>query len=93
MLKLKLLLKVLGALRRCVLCLQSLYGNTQFLTAPHVHRSSFWQSIVDNNLSEGVRRWLELLDRSASYRDRAIPMADMSTGDGATHERLNVILA
>jgi transcription factor SPN1 len=34
-----------------------------------------------------------IIKRSASYRDRAIPMADMSTGDGATHERLNVILA
>jgi len=136
-LKLKLLPKVMGALRK----------------------SSLWQSIVDNNLLEGVRRWLEplpdkslpalniqreifgilptldidtavlkesklgrivlfytkckrvtpditrtadslvsawsrpIIKRSASYRDRAIPMADMSTGDGATHERLNVILA
>jgi hypothetical protein len=151
-LKLKLLPKVMGALRRCVLYPQSLYGNTQFSTAPHVHRSSFWQSIVNNNLLEGARRWLEpppdrsrpapniqreifsilptldidtavlkesklglivlfytkckrvtldltrtadalVSDRSASYRDRAIPTADMSTGDGATHERLNVILA
>ncbi|KAF8501628.1 hypothetical protein F5888DRAFT_1251294 [Russula emetica] len=136
-LKLKLLSKVMGALRK----------------------SSLWQSIVDNNLLEGVRRWLEplpdkslpalniqreifsilptldidtavlkesklgrivlfytkckrvtpditrtadqlvsawsrpIIKRSASYRDRAIPMADMSTADGATHERLNVILA
>jgi len=136
-LKLKLLTKVMGALRK----------------------SSLWQSIVDNNLLEGVRRWLEplpdkslpalniqreifgilptldidtavlkesklgrivlfytkckrvtpdiirtadalmsawsrpIIKRSASYRDRAIPTADMSTGDGATHERLNVILA
>jgi transcription factor SPN1 len=34
-----------------------------------------------------------IIKRSASYRDRAIPTAVMSTGDGATHERLNVILA
>lgn len=35
-----------------------------------------------------------IIKRSASYRDRAIPMADMSAADGgATHERLNVILA
>ena len=157
--KLKLLHKVMGALRKCVLSPQSFYGNTHFSTAPHVHRSSLWQSIVDNNLLEGVRRWLEplpdkslpalniqrdifnilptldidtavlkesklgrivffytkckrvtpditrtahtlmdawsrpIIKRSASYRDRAIPTADMSTGDGATHERLNVILA
>lgn len=157
-LKLKLLPKVVGTLRKCVLFPQRFYGNTQFSTA-HVHRSSLWQSIVDNNLLEGVRRWLEplpdkslpalniqreifiilptldidtavlkesklgrivlfytkckrvtpditrtadqlvsawsrpIIKRSASYRDRAIPMADMSTNDGATHERLNVILA
>ncbi|KAH9010664.1 hypothetical protein EDB85DRAFT_2048788 [Lactarius pseudohatsudake] len=132
MVKLKLLPKVMGALRK----------------------SSLWQSIVDNNLLEGVRRWLEplpdkslpalniqkdffrilpsldidtavlkesklgrivlgwtpdivriadslvsawsrpIIKRSASYRDRAIPTADVSTGDGgAPHERLNVILA
>ncbi|KAH9964358.1 hypothetical protein BGW80DRAFT_1347926 [Lactifluus volemus] len=137
-LKLKLLPKVMGALRK----------------------SSLWQSIVDNNLLEGVRRWLEplpdkslpalniqkefftilpvldidtavlkesklgrivlfytkckrvtpditrtadalvsawsrpIIKRSASYRDRAIPTADMSAADGgAPHERLNVILA
>jgi transcription factor SPN1 len=158
-LKLKLLSKVMGALRKCVLFPQRFYGNTQISTALHVHRSSLWQSIVDNNLLEGVRRWLEplpdkslpalniqreifsilptldidtavlkesklgrivlfytkckrvtpditrtadqlvsawsrpIIKRSASYRDRAIPMADMSTTDGATHERLNVILA
>jgi len=136
--KLKLLPKVMGALRK----------------------TSLWQSIVDNNLLEGVRRWLEplpdkslpglniqkeifsilptldidtavlkesklgrivlfytkckrvtpditrtadslvstwsrpIIKRSASYRDRAIPTANMSAGDGgAPHERLNVILA
>jgi len=137
-LKLKSLPKVMGALRK----------------------SSLWQSIVDNNLLEGVRRWLEplpdkslpalniqkdifsilptldidtavlkesklgrivlfytkckrvtpdivrtadslvsawsrpIIKRSASYRDRTIPTADMSAPNGgATHERLNVILA
>jgi transcription factor SPN1 len=126
----------------------------------YIHRNSLWQSIVDNNLLEGVRRWLEplpdkslpalniqkeifgilptldidtavlkesrlgrivlfytkskrvtsditrtanslvsawsrpIIKRSASYRDRAIPTANMSAADGgATHERLNVILA
>lgn len=35
-----------------------------------------------------------IIKRSASYRDRAIPTANMSAADGgATHERLNVILA
>ncbi|KAI0264402.1 hypothetical protein BC834DRAFT_882906 [Gloeopeniophorella convolvens] len=136
--KLRLLSKVMNALRK----------------------SSLWQSIVDNNLMEGVRRWLEPLPdkslpalniqreffgilptldidtavlkesklgrivlfytkckrvhtdimrtavnlvamwsrpitkRSASYRDRAVRVADMSAADsGAPHESLNVILA
>jgi transcription factor SPN1 len=159
-LKLKLLPKVMGALRKYVLYLEIFYDGAHYLATLCIHRSSLWQSIVDNNLLEGVRRWLEplpdkslpalniqkeifgilptldidtavlkesklgrivlfytkckrvtpditrtadalvsawsrpIIKRSASYRDRAIPMADMSAADGgATHERLNVILA
>ncbi|KAI0065326.1 hypothetical protein BV25DRAFT_1822483 [Artomyces pyxidatus] len=124
-----------------------------------LRRNALWQSIVDNNLMEGVRRWLEplpdrglpalniqqefisilpnldidtavlkdsklgrvilfytkckrvtpdiarianalvsswsrpIIKRSASYRDRAIPMAEDAVDDVPRTERLNAILA
>jgi transcription factor SPN1 len=59
--KLKLLPQVMEVLRKCAVTLFSCFNRTLIISP----RQSLSQSIMDNNLLEGVRRWLEPLpDRS-----------------------------
>ena len=161
--KLRLLPQVMEVLRKCVFSCLSEATTLRFLLryadCPS-YRTALAQSIIDNNLLEGVRRWLEplpdrslpaldiqkeffpilkkmefidtnvlkesrlgrvvifytkckrvtpdvqrsanalvsiwsrpIIKRSASYRDRAIPLAEMAEVDPRGGERLNAILA